>query len=164
MKAITQLVTKVEGDTITITGKLMDANFPLIVGQRQTIHHHVAGNRSKPRRIENNTHGVCVLRSGSDGVLIPKDELVSVMLEIDSKLTDAPFFEAHPNANSITGKIKSEIPLTAKIQQSDDGKTWADVPNADKDFKPESGKHYRCVASNKTGETASNSFQVPKAK
>ena len=163
MKAIVKLNTVVDGNKITITGELMDITFPDIVAQRHnTVMHPVSGHPSKPRHIQTNTHGFVVLRKGSDGILFPKDEMVAVALEIDSKLTDVPAFVEHPTPENLAGNIVSEIPATAKLQHSIDGKTWEDVPNADINFKGEIGKHYRCVANNKNGDAISNPVKIVK--
>jgi len=163
MKAIHTLVTKVDGENITITGKIMDVTMPALVAQRHnSMLHPVNGHPSKPRHIQSNSHGFLVLRKGSDGILFPKDEMVSVALEIDSKLTDVPAFVVHPTKDNLVGKVASEIPVTAKIQQSDDGKSWVDATNADANFKGEAGKFYRCVATNKNGFAFSNPVQIPK--
>lgn len=163
MKALVKTVTKVEGNKITITGELMDVTFPDVVAQRHnTMHHPVAGHPSKPRHIQSNSHGFVLLRKGSNGVLFPKDEMVAIALEIDSKLTDVPVFVEHPCHGNLAGKVVSEIKATAKIQESDDGETWTDVKSAGAKFKGASGKHYRCVATNKNGDTLSNPVELPK--
>lgn len=164
MKAIHSLVTKIVGNKITITGEIMDVSFPGFIGQRNTIMHNVLGNPSKPRHMQINSHGALVTRHGTDGVLFPKDELISVMIEVDNKLTDAPLFQVHPSKDSLTSaKVISELPMTGVHQQSDDGKTWTDI-KLEKDFKPKPGKHYRMVARNKCGETCSNHVCIPKKK
>ena len=165
MKAICSIETKVEGDTITITGKIINVTYPVFVGQRTTMMHPVAGNPHHPRHIQVNTHGVLVSRNGkTDGVLFPKDELASMMLEIDEKLTDAPVFVAHPTVEDLkTAKAQSELPMVGKFQHSDDGQTWHDT-ELHPDFKPVAGKHYRCVAKSKAGETVSNIVKVPAPK
>jgi hypothetical protein len=165
MKALVRTNTVVDGKKVTITGELIDVTFPDMVAQRHnTMLHPVNGHPSKPRHIQSNSHGFLVLRKGSDGILFPKDEMVAIGLEIDSKLTDVPVFVEHPTKENLSGKVISEIASTGKIQQSDDGKTWTDVGGADSNLKGESGKHYRCVASNKNGETASNPVHIPDAK
>lgn len=158
MKAIHSLVTVVKGDTITITGKIMDVTFPMFVGQRSTIMHPVNGNMNHPRHLQVNTHGAMMTRNGNGiGVLFPKDELASVLMEVDSRLTNAPVFLSHPDSKNPIGNPISELPLTATIQESKDGEIWTDVKNPKK-FKPVSGKHYRCKASNSVGESHSKSF------
>lgn len=160
MRAIHSLKTVVDGNKITITGELMDVTMPAMIGQRTTIMHPVMGDMNKPRHIQVTTHGVMVLRHGTDGVLFPKDELVSVMLEVDGKLTDPPQFVEQPTADNLTGKVVSEIESTVQVQHSDDGKNWNDLKQDPKDYPVLVGKHYRCIARHKHGETASNSFKV----
>ena len=87
---------------------------------------------------------------------------MAIGLEIDSKLTDVPVFTVHPTKDKLAGTVVSEIPATGKIQQSDDGKVWVDVQNADANFKGEAGKFYRCVATNKNGDAISNPVHFPK--
>src|ERR1035437_6629879 len=164
MKAIVKTITTVEGNKITITGELIDVAPSSLIAQRNTIMHPVNGKFSHPRHFQNNSHGMMILRNGTDGVLFPKDEMVAVALEIDSKLTDAPVFSIRPSIDSLTGKVASEIPVTAKIQHSDDGKDWTDVEKADANFKGESGKFYRCIATNKNGSTVSGITLIPKPK
>lgn len=158
MKALSKLETKVEGNKITITGELVDVTFPAVVAQRHnTIFHPVNGHPSKPRQLQSNSHGFIVTRKGSDGILFPKDEMVAVACEIDCKLSDVPVFSEHPCCERLTGKVVSELPVEAKIEQlGDDGKTWSEVTEADEKFKGEKGKNYRCVVSNKNGSTVSN--------
>jgi hypothetical protein len=165
MKAIHSLVTKVDGNKITITGEIMDVKLPDVLAQRHnTVHHLVSGHPSKPRHLQSNSLGFVVNRYGADGVLFPKDEMVSVALEIDHKLTEPPKFTKHPCKESLVGQVQSEIKTTAKIQESTDGKAWTDVANADTGFKGEAGKHYRCVACNAAGETTSNTVTIPAPK
>ena len=164
MKSIVRTITTVDGNKITITGELIDVAPPSLIAQRNTIMHPVNGKFSHPRHFQNNSHGIMILRNGTDGVLFPKDEMVAVALEIDSKLTDAPIFSIHPSGDSLTGKVASEIPVTAKIQHSEDGKDWVDVENAGADFKGKSGKFYRCIATNKNGSTISGITLIPKSK
>jgi len=163
MKAICKLETKVDGNKITIAGEIIDVTWPLFVGQRHTVLHPVEGNPHHPRHIQINSHGVLVSRNGkTDGVLFPKDELAAVMLEVDEKLTDAPKFVQHPTAENLTtAKAQSEIKAHVKYQHSPDGETWEDVA-MDGNFKPEMGKHYRCIATSKAGETSSNIVKVTK--
>ena len=129
MKAICRLKTKIDGNKITITGDIIDVTAPLLVAQRHTIPHPVNGHPSKPRHFQANTHGLAILRHGADGVLFPKDELASVALEIDSKLTDVPVFTKHPTKDDLKGQVISELPATGKIQTSADGKRWNDAPD-----------------------------------
>lgn len=163
MKALVKMDTKVDGNKFTITGEIMDVNFPNIIAQRVTIHHPAITDTAKPRQVQATSHGIVVVRHGSAGVLLPQDEIVSALLEIDSTLTDPPVFEQHPTADNIAGKIKSEIPVAAMIQHSDDGKTWTDT-----DLKLDStipcGKHYRVVAANKCGKSESNPVHIPHPK
>lgn len=157
MKAISQIVTKIEGDNITIIGKLVNVTAPLYVAQRTTIHHPVNGVMVKPRRVEVNNHGVMVMRHGAVGVLLPIDEMVAVAIEVDNTLTDAPVFEEHPTVENPTGKIRSELNASGTIQESDDGEKWKDISDAK---KLETGKYYRCVVKNPRGETISNVVKV----
>ncbi len=163
MKALCKLTTTVTGNKFTITGELIDVNFPAIVAQRVTISHAVAGHPQKPRHIQLTSHGLLVRRVGSDGVLLPQDELASVMVEIDSKLSDVPVFDAHPTLDDLLGSVKSEIATTAEVQVSDDGKAWTCIKDFKAGTKPEAGKFYRCVATNKNGSVASNAVHIPKA-
>lgn len=159
MRAITKCETKVVGNKITITGELVDITMPMFIGQRNTIMNPVNGDMNHPRHLQITTHGAMVLRNGSDcGVLFPKDEFMSVMVEIDYRLTNPPVFSKHPCSANPVGMAKSETALTAKVEHSDDGKTWSEV-KVGKGFKPAKGKHYRCVASNKSGTTVSQSFK-----
>jgi len=60
-------------------------------------------------------------------------------------------------------ECKTESTTNQKFQVSDDNVTWSDVVLDEKGkFTPEPGKYYRCVVSNVSGETPSNSFMVPK--
>jgi hypothetical protein len=166
MKAITETKTTVDAQgNITITGKIIDVTFPDVVAQRHnTILHSVNGHPSKPRHFQSNTHGFIFKRKGCDGVLFPINEMVAVGLEIDSKLTDVPSFTAHPTKDNLAGTVVSEIPATAKIQHSDDGKTWTDIQSADGKVTPVAGKFYRCVATNKNGDAVSNTVHFPAPK
>jgi hypothetical protein len=157
MKAICKTQTKVEGNKITITGELIDVTEPLFHAQRFCIQHPVNGLMKHPRQIQANSNGVMVKRPGADGVLFPKDEMAAIAIEIDRKLTSAPMFVAHPHQANETGTVRSEIPLTARIESSADGKTWTEIPLG---TKHEKGKFYRCVAVNDSGETASNHFKA----
>ncbi len=161
MKAICKLVTKVDGNKLTITGELMEVNFPAIVGQRSTMLHPVNGHPSHPRHYQANSQGFIVKRKGANGVLFPKDEMVSVAIEIDNQLTGVPIFTAQPQIGNLVGTVVSEIPVQAKIQESTDGKSWSDIPSADQNFKGEQGKHYRCIATNKVGSTTSKPVHIP---
>ena len=163
MKALCKLEAKVDGNKITITGELVDVAIPAMVAQRHnTIHHPVNGHPSKPRHLQSNSLGFIVTRKGSDGVLFPKDEMVALACEIDSKLSDIPVFGVHPNCECLAGKVISELPVIGKIESSDDGNTWTEVVGADDKFKGEAGKFYRCVATNKNGFAFSNPVQIPK--
>ena len=156
MKALVKVNTVVDCNKVTITGELVDCPMPAIMAQRTTILHPVNGNSSKPRHIQVNSFGAMILRRGTDGILFPKEELVAIAVELDPALSDAPVFKVHPTPESLTGDILSDGSATASIEQSDDGKTWTQVPDADSKFKGIAGKHYRCVANNKSGKTISN--------
>jgi hypothetical protein len=160
MKAITKTNTVVTGNSITITGELVDVTFPQIIGQRHSIHHNVNGLTHKPRQLQATTHGIMVKRHGANGFLFPKDEFAAVAIEVDGSLTDAPVFVQPLSPSNLNGVVRSEFPVTAVIQQSDDGKTWTDVPNDDVNFSGEKGKWYRCIATNKIGSTTSNSIKL----
>jgi len=165
MRALVKLEAKVDGNKVTITGELVDAEIPAMVAQRHnTIHHPVNGHPSKPRHLQSNSLGFIVTRKGACGVLFPKDEMVALACEIDCKLSDIPVFGVQPNCECLAGKVISELPVTGKIESSDDGNTWTEVVGADDKFKGEAGKFYRCVVTNKNGTTTSNPVQIPKPK
>ena len=163
MKALTQTTTKVDASgNVTITGKLIDVNFPAIVGQRHSIQHPVNGQTHKPRKVEANTHGVVIKRFGSSGFLFPKEELTAIAMEADLTLTDPPLFIEQPSAKNLVGKIASEIQATAQIEVSTDGgKTWSNAPD---NATAEVGKSYRVIATNANGSTTSDvvSIRAPK--
>lgn len=166
MKAICKLKTVITGNQVTITGELVDVTAPLIIGQRSTIMHPVQGNQSNPRHMQVNSHGFVFKRNGSDGVLFPKDEMASVALEIDNKLTDAPVFLAHPTVeNLMSAKAISEIDMTGETHESaDGGKTWNKIPDPDAGFKGTPGNQYRFAAKNNNGISYSEAVEIPKLK
>jgi hypothetical protein len=164
MKTLTKINTKVDGNKVTITGELIDVNFPVVVAQRQTIGHRVLTNPHRPRMCRATNHAFMVERHGADGFAIPVDEMVQIALAVDPKLSDPPVIGKHPTAADLILECKTESTASQKYQVSDDNKNWSDVA-LDKNgkFTPETGKYYHCVVSNLSGETPSNSFKVPPA-
>lgn len=163
MKTLVKVQTKVEGKQVTITGELMDVQFPAHVAQRMSVGHFVSTNPHRPRRCMATNHAFILERHGADGFAIPLDEFVAIGLEIDPKLSDAPLIQKHPTEADMILECKTETPAKQQWQVSDDGKTWNDLESVP--TTPQPGKHYRVVLTNQSGSTESKSFSVkpPKA-
>ena len=162
MKTITKIDTKIEGNKITITGELVDVKFPDMVAQRMTVGHFVSTNPHRPRQCRATNQAFMVERHGAEGFAWPLDEFVALALEVDPKLSDAPLIHKNPTVTDLLLDCKTETDASKQWQVSDDGTNWT---NLDKeltpDNRPQPGKHYRVVLTNKSGQSASKSFKTP---
>lgn len=139
----------------------MDVTFPAVVSQRMTVGHFSTTNPHRPRMCRATNHAFLVERFNADGFAIPLGEMVQMALAVDPKLSDPPVIGKHPTEVDMILECKTESATNQKFQVSDDDKTWVDVTlDENGKFTPEPGKFYRCVVSNISGETPSNSFKV----
>jgi hypothetical protein len=164
MKTLVRLNTKIDGNKVTITGELMDIQFPDVHAQRMTVGHFVSTNPHRPRMCRATNHAFMIERHGADGVAIPIDEFVAMALAIDPKLSDKPLIHKHPTFSDLVLECKSETEAKEQWQESTDGVTWTSIETPQVGFKGEPGRQYRVELTNQSGTSVSDTIRVPTAK
>lgn len=162
MKKLTQVKTVVSGDSVTITGKIVDTlphefKFPI---QQVSIGYLNPDNIRHPRHVQISGEAVFVKGRGN-AFVITHDDLVSIAAQVEPLTSYQPWFNKMPSADKLTVEFSSELEPSLQWKWSDgpapDGK-WTNIEGATTATLTKTDalkdKWVSCVASSNAGATS----------
>lgn len=166
MKTLSQIQTKVDGDSFTITGKIIEKEFSHFLVRRVTIGHINPDNRTHVRHLQISDEAIFVkLPNTKFGLAITPDDLVGIATAIEPKTSFCPVFKK--SGEPLTVEIASELSPDFQWQVSDEinvNQKWSDISGATaKTLDPsmvKKGQWVRCAAKSDAGSMTSNPAQI----
>jgi hypothetical protein len=164
MKTLTKTKTVVNGNDVTITGKLADMRYEIPV-QRVTVGYMSGDNSRWIRHIQLSNEAVFVKAFGN-GFAVENSSLVEIAGAIEPKTSFAPILKK-PIGENLTAEISSELNPDFQWQKSASvaaGAAWSDIEGCNSisldRAAVEPGTFVRCVASSEAGTMVSNPFFI----
>lgn len=166
MKTLTQPQVTINGDTVTITAKIVDMPWNRMLLTKTTHGYVNPDNMKHPRRVVASSSAV-FLEAPAGKVAMPNDFFAAISAAIEPKTTFAPVLQKGSTPNKVT--VLTELPHTVQWQEADSAVgPWTNIAGATTDALDEStvanGKWVRCQITNAAGVTNSKPAQKQAAK